>query len=69
MGKYYECRNFGKSKFCDKWILDNKEKLEKSVIIRNVILGEKIEVPEVSLPDELKKADEICGECCNFEQK
>ena len=69
MRKYYGCRNFGRSKLCDRWILDNKEKLEKSIIIRNVILCEKFEVPEVSLPDDLEKADEICGECCNFEQK
>ncbi len=68
MRKYYDCQNFGKSKFCDEWILDNKKKLEKSVIMRNVILGEKIEVPGISR-GELEKADETCGKCCNFEQK
>ncbi|MCK5534429.1 hypothetical protein KAI68_04870 [bacterium] len=69
MRKYSECQNFGKTKFCDRWILDNKEKLEKAVTIGNVILGEKIEVPGIISIDELKKADEICKECCNFEQK
>ncbi len=61
-----ECQNYGDSNLCNKWIIDKKEKLQFAT--GDVNFGEKIEGREISLND-LKKADEICSECRNFEQK